>query len=385
MSYADFWYVRFPDGRILRAASTVIVRQELAAGHIPVGSTVRRSPNEEWVSLEWTQEFADLVEQRSVTEREPRHLVAETERRTGRNTPDHPVTVASRLDPSRLHLLGVRGYLDELLAALDSTLIGKKLFVAALAAILLSGLLAIEEIALFHRSGPWPVLAWGMVVLTFLVLACATGLITQLTYVELSRLRPARWQEGLTGLAGLTLRLAVLFGIVGGSVWGLIVLLRWLPIWLLPGSASSWSAARQAAADVALVLSMVFETLLWPLCFLAWLAAPILAVEDASIGRGLWRWLSLMRQDLGRAFLYQAMAVGLGLLLTAPFLLLLVPVLSRGLVPALEVKVAVELEPVASLTRSILFGLACAPLLAYWIVAHVFIYLNLRYGVSNRR
>ena len=60
MSQADFWYIRFPDGRVLRAASTVVLRQELNAGHIPLGSTVRRSPSEEWVSLAWTQEFADF-------------------------------------------------------------------------------------------------------------------------------------------------------------------------------------------------------------------------------------------------------------------------------------------------------------------------------------
>src|SRR5262249_11649543 len=113
MSQADFWYIRFPDGRILRAASTIILRQELSAGHIPLGSTVRRSPEDEWVSLEWTQEFADLVERLAASSRAKQ---AETRRRTPvpaaapRETPNAapvPVdaaTVGSRLDGTRLHL-----------------------------------------------------------------------------------------------------------------------------------------------------------------------------------------------------------------------------------------------------------------------------------------
>jgi hypothetical protein len=81
-----------------------------------------------------------------------------------------------------------------------------------------------------------------------------------------------------------------------------------------------------------------------------------------------------LRHHLGRVFLYQAMALVLGLLMTVCFLLPIAPLF----VPAFA-----SPEPLANVaagTRCLLLGLACAPLLAYWTVANVFIYLNLRYG-----
>ena len=57
----DAWYVRFPDGRVKRAANTNVLRRQLHSGRVPYASTVRRSPDQEWVTLEWTEEFADLV------------------------------------------------------------------------------------------------------------------------------------------------------------------------------------------------------------------------------------------------------------------------------------------------------------------------------------
>src|SRR5215831_5172867 len=152
MSQADFWYIRFPDGRILRAASTTILRQELSAGHIPLNSTVRRTPGDEWVSLGWTQEFADLVEQLAAAAR-PRRPEARrqaAERREATNAaPVDAVRVGSRLDASQLHLVGVRGHVEELLAALDSTVVAKKLLLGLIAALFLGGLFAARHAAWF--------------------------------------------------------------------------------------------------------------------------------------------------------------------------------------------------------------------------------------------
>ena len=55
----DNWYIRLPDGRVLRAASTAILRQHLEAGRIPVGSMVRRPSESEWVTL--AQGLADAT------------------------------------------------------------------------------------------------------------------------------------------------------------------------------------------------------------------------------------------------------------------------------------------------------------------------------------
>jgi hypothetical protein len=383
MSQADFWYIRFPDGRILRAASTTILRQELDAGHIPLGSTVRRSPSDEWVSLQWTQEFADLVEELSSrpppAPPEPRSR-RPVERREATNAlGDNAATVSSRLDAARLHLVGVRGYLDELLAALDSTLTARKLLLGIVAGLFFGVLLAIRQAAWFERDSVWLASAWSLAIIAAVILDVLTALLTQLTYVELARLRPARWSEALDGIAGLTVRVIISQLIVRGLAWALIVLLRWLPYWLGPDGEEGGTLGQQIAAGNALALGMILEALIWPVFFFWWLLPPIFVVEGSSLVRGLRQWLVLLRQHLGRVFIYQALAVGLGLLLTAPFLLLIAPMFLPSFVPP------EPLHEVASRTRFVLLGLACGPLLTYWIVANVFIYLNLRYGASARR
>jgi hypothetical protein len=381
MSQADYWYIRFPDGRILRAASTTILRQELDAGHIPLGSTVRRAPGDEWVSLQWTQEFADVVEELSSRpppappENRPRRPAERRE--TTNAAADHVVTVGSRLDASRLHLIGVRGYLDELLAALDAALTARKLLLGILAGLVVGAFLAIQQAAWFARDSAWLAPALGLALVTALIVDVLTALLTQLTYVELSRLRPARWSEAMDGLTGLTLRVIVSQLIVRGSAWGLIVLLHWLPYWLGPSGDEAWTLGHEIAAGSALVVGMVVEVLLWPVLWFWWLLPPIFVVEGNSLLRGLRQWLTLLREHLGRVFLYQALALGLGLLLTAPFLLLVAPMF----LPIFQPPEA--LYEVASRMRFILLGLACGPMLTYWIVANVFIYLNLRYGTKT--
>jgi hypothetical protein len=378
MSQADFWYIRFPDGRILRAASTTVLRQELDAGHIPLGSTVRRSPQDEWVSLEWTREFADLVNEVAARQPPPRRRAAATPtpqpRRSLPTTADQPATVSDRLDNSRLHLIGVRGYLDELLAALDSALVWKKLLIGVLAGLLLSALIALHRAAWFEEDSRWRSLAWSVLAVGVVVFDALTGLLTRLTYVELARLRPARWREGLAGLGRSTVWIAAGQLLVWGAAWGLIVLLRWLPFWL-GGAEQPWTPARQILAGSALTLGMLLEASLWPWFFFWWLMPPLLVVEDCTVWSGLRNWLVLLRQQLGRVFLYQAMAVGLGVLVTAPFLVLIAPLFLSSFFP----------PEAANGTRAILLGLAFAPLLAYWITSNVFIYLNLRYGAGGRR
>src|SRR5947209_4763934 len=113
---SDAWYVLLPDGQVLRAASTQALRQHVGSGRIPPASRVRRSPDDEWVGLEWAEEFADLAAQQ-----------------TSRPAPvplrQAPAGVAARFDPMRLHTVGVRALLDELLAAMDSTLVRAKLVI----------------------------------------------------------------------------------------------------------------------------------------------------------------------------------------------------------------------------------------------------------------
>src|ERR1700683_5811379 len=58
---SDGGYIRLPDGRVLRAANTAAVRTHISSGRIPRDSRVCRGVGEEWVLLEWTPEFVDLV------------------------------------------------------------------------------------------------------------------------------------------------------------------------------------------------------------------------------------------------------------------------------------------------------------------------------------
>src|SRR5262249_21611235 len=149
-----------------------------------------------------------------------------------------------------------------------------------------------------------------------LVVAATTGLLTRLTYVELARLRPARWGEGLSGLDFLTARLAVTQGLVAGGTLGLIALLRWLPAWLLAGHPGP---ARETWAAVATVVGLVLEVCLWPVCVFVLLLGPILVVEGASVIGALRQWARLVRQHPTRVLLYEALAMGQGLIATLPF------------------------------------------------------------------
>jgi hypothetical protein len=360
----DFWYIRLPDGRVLRAASTAIVRQHLETGRIPVRSMVRRGSESEWVTLAWTREFADMAEK--VAANGPAGRKAARAQRKRRLTPG---TVASRLDPQRLQLVGVRGLMKELVAALDSTLVRKKLLAAALAGLLLGTLLALYLLPAVRAAPRSAGFDWYLAAAALLVVAAATGLLTGLTYVELARLRPARWREGLEGLDFLAVRLVVTQGLVAGGTLGLIALLRWLPAWLLAGEPD---AAREAWAAAATVVGLVLEVCLWPVCVFVLLLGPILVVEGASVVGALRQWARLVRQHPSRVLLYEALAMGQGLIATLPFAF---PLLALYGLPLDE-----RLLGVADFTRHVLTGLALAPLLAYLIVANVFIYLNVRYS-----
>jgi hypothetical protein len=376
----DFWYVRLPDGRILRAASTKVVRQEVGAGRIPLDSTVRRSPAEEWVSLEWTREFADLSDgyKQSHT--------------TGPQAAPHadavgtPSTVASRQDPRRMRQIGVGTLLTELLAALDSTLTRPKLLTAVLAGLALGILATVVETQVIDL-GNNKLNVTAVVAALVLVVSLAMGVLTRLTYVELSRLRPARWKEALEGLGPLTVRLAVALGLVTGGLWGLWWVFRSAPFWILPEAEGGWSWAATAAAGAALAAGMALEVVLWAILGVSGLLAPLLVVEQVPVATALSRWLGMIRQHLGRLFLFEAMALVIGLAVALPCAALLLPLLGVGndshvLLPGLYVEPRLALA--YTVARNLLAGLAGALLLAYVVVANVFIYLHLRYAIGAR-
>src|SRR6476619_5290723 len=95
----------------------------------------------------------------------------------------------------------------------------------------------------------------------------------------------------------------------------------------------------------------------------------IAIVEEASFLGVLREWWTMLRRHLARLLLYETLVILLGFLLAAPFLW---PVLFSSLTyPA----GGTFLSVVENSTLTIVGGLALTPLLAYLLVANVFIYL----------
>ena len=99
------------------------------------------------------------------------------------------------------------------------------------------------------------------------------------------------------------------------------------------------------------------------------LLSPILVVQDYGVLGGVREWWRLLRQHLSRIFLYEALATALAAIFTVP---LLIPIgiasWSMG-----------NSDGVVQAAVIVLGGIALTPLIAYLLVANVFIYLNLRF------
>jgi hypothetical protein len=372
----DVWYLRFPDGQVHKMATTAKVRHYLALGRIPLGSMVRRSREDEWVAMEWSAEFSGAFQEHLAGDTRVRSAADRPELAGARNHADEPATVGSRLDPAQMQTLGVQQLINELLAALDSLWIRKKLLVVTLSGLIIGFVFALFRLTYIELetlgSGTGWALAGGALLL---VGAACIGLLTQLTYVELSQLRPAKWSEGFIRMGRLTVRVALVQVLVVGLLVGLGVLLHWL--------ARSQPAARgtllgwtDIAAVASLLGALLAEVALVPLFCLSLLLAAILVVENCSIWKALRQWRELVARDRGRILLYEALAFSIGALVTVPFI---VPLLVVGIVP-----VDPRLSLVVVFLRDLLFGLALTLLLGYLTIANLFIYLNVRYGVFGR-
>jgi hypothetical protein len=364
---SDAWFVRFPDGRVMHANSTVAVRHHLQAGRIPADSRVRRTIKEDWTSLDKAPEFADLVPKRrdyhsgarAASPREP--LVSLAEGRTG----------GVRPNGWQLHAVGVRGLAGELLVAMDSTLVRAKLIIAALAGLLGAAVFIASDLS--ARVSDWRWLSWVGGALGFLLIwACCSALLTQMTFLELSRLRPGRRAEIATGVRRNLFRLLIAQLAVGGTAIAAIVFLRWVPAWLLDSRPPEALGGPEVFAGTLTAVALVLQVLLWPVLGFTLLLAPLILVEECSIGQALWQWWGLVRRHLTQVFLYESLAASLAGVASLPFVF---PVaLALGSAPLTG-----SAGSIAQATLILLTGLALTPLIAYLIVANVFIYLNLRY------
>src|SRR5262249_24266004 len=135
---SDVWYVRLPDGRVIRAKSTDSVRHHLGTGRIPRDSWVRRTQEEQWASLERVPEFADLARPRGTRGR-PEGGPATPEPSSAPPWAPGPSLAAPPAAPGddrmQLQTVGAGGRVKELVPARDSPLNRAKFRVPLLAAL----------------------------------------------------------------------------------------------------------------------------------------------------------------------------------------------------------------------------------------------------------
>jgi hypothetical protein len=375
-NHYDPWYVRLPDGRTIKAKSTSSVRHHVEAGHIPLNSLVRRDSNEEWVALVWVAEFADLGKRGG----SPAPTLAAT------GTTAAPRSgVAARLDPLRLQTVGVRGLIDELIAALDSTLSRSKMFPAFFAALVLCiGMYAVRVVVSSFSSSPvWPRVAEAAVAI--LTLSILNGILAKVTHLELSTMRPARLRDATRTLGTYVAPVVVANVLVAGGGLAVIWLIQGLPEWAARELTEAHAAetASTIVFTALLVVVYLLSALTWIVIGLCWLLTPAIVVEESSWLAGLREWRQLLRENFGRIVVYEGLTLILGIAISLPLMLAVGLALYTG--PALAHHEPGEFSRIFYPVHSVLYGLAVAPILALLPVANVFIYLNLRYEQTPGR
>lgn len=364
---SDRWYVRLPDGQVFKARNTAAVRHLLENGRIPTQSRVRRPSEVDWTTLDWTKEFADLANQ--PRRPNPRlHEPAEVPGPGGLRAGD-----GFSSPEFEIKEVGLRGLVEELLTALDTSLARRKLLLALLAG-LAGGLVRLGLSWLPPMPEGIPpgfLIACEVLGLAFVGCLCA-ALITQMTLHEITHLRPATWREARWFLGRHTFHILIGLLVLAAVLVLPMIGLQSLQTWALETAEVMDPTMGTSLATVALGGRLLLAVLLWPFMSLALFLVPIVIAEEVGLLRALRLWVSLLRQHLGRAFLYQALALAVAGLVTLPVLL---PVMfAAWFFPVPE-----TLGGAAANFLTILTGLALAPFFVYLVVANLLIYLMLRY------
>jgi hypothetical protein len=356
----EIWYVRLPSGRTIRARTADVLRRHLRAGRIPPESRARRSGEKTWQPLARIAAFADAMP--------PKRRAPAVKRAAVKRAATRPASG----NGSESRPLGVRGLIGELLGALDSTLNRTKLTIGALTGIGLAiGWIAFE-LAAELPAGLESVAGYTTLSLFVLaVVALASVLLTRITVIELDRHRRAQGAELVAGLWGNFLRVLVAQGLVAGAMIGLLLGVRAAIPWLAASDFGDVSWLRDGFGAALAVLRVLLEVLCLPVLGLAVVQlGPLLVIEEHSLWTSLCAWAGMLRRHLARIYLYEALALMPALVLALPMLALLgVAGYSIG-----DTMSVLERD-----TLLILGGVALTPMIAYLIVANVFIYINLRY------
>jgi hypothetical protein len=342
---------------VVLARSTQAVRYHIERGRIPANSRVRRSTEEKWQSLEGTPDFADLLAPPAPPDAS--NMGADGNGRT-------PTLGKSNVD---YRVFGVGALVNELFNAIDLSLHRHKLWTTVLAAMVWAvGLIGLRLVFDF-TEGPWK---FGLAALIGVMLLFVGGLaasaVAQMTLVEMLHRRRAHWGEIRPRL--FTNAWNILLS------QGLFLMAIWLPMQGLGHFREFFrDSPPEALMGTVLTLHLVLEIFFVPLAGLGLLLAPIIVVEECSFRKALGMWWELLRGDLSRTFLYETLAVALGMVLSSP---LFIPVIYAGWSDQ-ALLANPHLAAVSQATLHVLGGLAVTPFAAYLVVANVFIYLNMRY------
>jgi hypothetical protein len=330
------------------------------------------------MGLAWIAEFADLGTEgrRSSTN------VAVAESHTplpnaNGSSPEIPIKggVSARLDPLRLQTVGIRGLVDELIAAFDSTVSTGKLIVSAVVS--LAGALAVFLImrltlAAFTDSF-WLAQIFGGVA-CIAALSVLTALLTRQTHLEISSMRPVRPSEAGVGIRSFALRVFLGYAVAFGMGIGLLVLLGQVPEWLAAATSSMGATMQEVIQTLAWAICICVAVIVVVVMMLGLLLAPVFVVEECALGDAIREWRSILREHRIRVMVYEGMAMALAAVAALPVLVPVELALRYG--PALPVAAG---NWVGAAVPFLLHALAISPALAFLVVANLFIYLNLRY------
>ncbi|QVL32538.1 hypothetical protein KIH39_01065 [Telmatocola sphagniphila] len=358
----DPWYVRMPDGRVIKAKSSQSVRYHVEAGHIPRNSMLRRLKNEEWVSLGWLNEFADLVG----GDKKPEQITSDTNVEFVR-------AITGQGDPMRLETVGVRGLTEELLTAFDSTGHRDKLIVGSLLCGLSSVLLVLVPFIWFqlgNKETTW--LPYVGNAISALLMTLGITWISRQTHWELSRMRSISLGEAQRRSFGPWIQLILAYTVVIGILGGLIYVLNHVPIWL----AVDPSSYKGASIGLGLLIAKIF---VFQLLLLVPVLGPIGPIEEYNFIESIGTWQKLCARNYGRILVYEGVALVMGFLAALPILL---PYnLAGGTIGTFPPNI----NPVSVFGTHFLMGLAIGPMFVFLIVSNVILYLNLRYEFSANR
>ena len=228
-----------------------------------------RSAEAPWKTLASVPEFADLTPANHVEAEPP-----------ATNETAHPQT---RPDS---RTLGMRGLVEELFNAFDSSLQRTKLITAALTGLGIGVALVIGHVS----TRLWPDWTWaGSLAAGFVLLvlfSICSSIITQMTALEMSPLSGRQVQRGPRGAVRPCLALDV------HSRFNRRLSRRpdprvALPGWFTPEAPEVAGPGLETVLNIVTALRLLLEVICWPILSMALLLmGPILIVEEHSIWRG---------------------------------------------------------------------------------------------------